>query len=77
MGAELWALRDGLKMASDLHFFGLEVEMDALQAIALLHSHQFDHHPLSSIIRDYRQHLEMCRVREVCHVRREAKVQMG
>ncbi|KAG5545975.1 hypothetical protein RHGRI_018218 [Rhododendron griersonianum] len=32
LGAELWALRDGLKLALDLSLLDIEVEMDAMQA---------------------------------------------
>ncbi|KAI8566598.1 hypothetical protein RHMOL_Rhmol02G0053300 [Rhododendron molle] len=48
--AELWALRDGLKLAFDLNLIDIEVEPDAMQASPLVHSPQFGHHPLSSII---------------------------
>lgn len=68
----LWALRDVLKLDIDLNITGIEVEMDASQAITLIFTNNYSTHSLSSIISDCWQLLEGCQVSNINHAKREA-----
>ncbi|GLT61795.1 hypothetical protein SLA2020_344770 [Shorea laevis] len=53
LAAELWAIRDGLQTAINLHFNSIIVETDCYVAYQLLSAAANLHHPHSTLIMDY------------------------
>ncbi|KAK9142927.1 hypothetical protein Syun_012327 [Stephania yunnanensis] len=51
--AELWGIREGLKVAAALDIAMLIVELDSLVAVTLLQQKTEDVHPLATLIEDY------------------------
>lgn len=52
--AELWGLRDGLRLAFDKGIQSLQISVDATLVLQLLNSADSDVHPLGNIISDFR-----------------------
>ena len=50
MEKELWALKEGLQIAADLHHTPLVVEMDAMQLIKLLHTQTSHTHGFDNLL---------------------------
>ncbi|CAL5426615.1 unnamed protein product [Camellia sinensis] len=68
---ELWAMRDGLKLAFDLNLTEIEVEIDATIMQNLILGN-FNHcHQLSNLIHDYRYLLDQFRTSTISHTYRE------
>ena len=50
--AELWALRDGLQLAVTMQLKALQVKMEAVTAIQLLHGVQSTRHQYKNLLHD-------------------------
>lgn len=72
--AEVWGIFIGLKMAMDLHIQKIEVASDSALAVNLLVSHDYDLHPLATLLdncHSIMQRFESCSIH---HVHREKNV---
>ncbi|GLU18716.1 hypothetical protein SLE2022_350000 [Rubroshorea leprosula] len=72
--AELWAIRDGLRLAIDRNISHLIVESDFSTAICLLSEDPSESHPFSTLILDCRDMLQQIPHVKVVHVVREANM---
>ncbi|GKV53477.1 hypothetical protein SLEP1_g59999 [Rubroshorea leprosula] len=72
LSAELWALRDGLKLAVDKGFSQLIVETDSMVAKTLIDSAHSDSHSLGVLIDDCRAMMSQVPSIQFRHVFREA-----
>jgi ribonuclease HI len=72
--AELWGLRDGLKLAHNLHICKLIIEIDAKAVVDLIiadNATSQDSHPYSALIFDYRFLMHTFEEAHLHHVHRE------
>ncbi|GLT78375.1 hypothetical protein SLA2020_499130 [Shorea laevis] len=72
LSAEMWAIRDGLKIAIDKGFYNLILETDCKVVVLLLNSTISQFHSLGTLISDCRNLLALFHEVEVHHVLQEA-----
>ena len=70
--AELWALRDGLMLAADLHLLEIHDESNAKEMIKLLLHEPSSRHHYSNLLCDCRYLMRQLRISTVEHIFREA-----
>ncbi|GKV12720.1 hypothetical protein SLEP1_g23837 [Rubroshorea leprosula] len=70
--AELWAIRDGLKLAVSRGYNGLILETDSRTALTLLHAENCNFHSLAVLISDCRVLLRQLPDVQTTHIYREA-----
>ncbi|KAL7237095.1 hypothetical protein ACSBR1_020212 [Camellia fascicularis] len=72
IGAELWTLRDGLKLAWEKNFTNLEIETDSKLMQTLLQSTPNMQHHLNNLIFYCRFLMELLGIQAIKHIYREA-----
>ena len=68
MEAELWALKDGLKLAVELNFLGIHVESDAKTMISLITQEHSVRHHFSNLICDCWYLMRYLRITKIDHI---------
>jgi hypothetical protein len=74
LAAELWRLRDGLKLARSLHICKLIIEIDAKVVVDLIYAENVaaqDAQPYSALVFDCRCLMYSFEEAHLCHVHRE------
>lgn len=70
--AELWALRDGLSLAKDENIKKLEIEVDSMTVLNLIHATNMVNHPLVNLLFDCRLLMQGFEEVSITHIYREA-----
>ena len=77
--AELWGLRDGLKLAHSLHICKLIIEIDAKVIVDLIYENVAaqNAHPYNALIFDCRCLMHSFKKAHLCHVYRNVILEHG
>ena len=70
--AELWGLRDGLTLCSNLNFSTLIVELDAKVIVDIFHNANYENNIVSPILDDCRQLISRLGQVQIKHIYRKA-----
>ncbi|GLT29719.1 hypothetical protein SLA2020_045650 [Shorea laevis] len=74
LAAELWAIRDGLQIAINMHFNSIIVETDCYVAYQLISTTDNRHHPHSTLIMDCKALMNMIPQVRLRHVLRQSNM---